>query len=96
MRMSVVRYVLRRSRNIKCQYADCNIQVFDSESRELKIACAYDGLLVHTSEIKNNLGIDTGIVPHISGFPMQKHDDQHKMWAQAYSPQPNRPIPTRQ
>ncbi len=29
------------------------------------------------------MGIDTGIVPNIDGFLMQKHDDQHKMWAHA-------------
>jgi hypothetical protein len=39
--------------------------------------------LVPFSEIRNNLGIDTGIVPKIVGFPMHKHEDQHKMWAHA-------------
>ena len=41
------------------------------------------GLLTHISEIKNMLGIDTGIVPNIVGFNMQKHDDYHKLWARA-------------
>jgi hypothetical protein len=40
-------------------------------------------MLVPISEIKNYLGINTGIVPKIVGFPMQIHDDQHKMWAYA-------------
>ena len=40
--------------------------------------------MTHISEIKSNLGIiDTGIVPKINGFSMQKHDDQHKRWAHA-------------
>jgi hypothetical protein len=29
------------------------------------------------------LGIDTGIVPKIVAFLLQKHDDQHEMWAHA-------------
>jgi hypothetical protein len=29
------------------------------------------------------LGIETGIVPTIAGFNMQKHDDQHKLWLHA-------------
>ena len=37
----------------------------------------------HISEIKKKLGIDTGVVPTIVGFNMQKHDDQHKLWAHA-------------
>ena len=32
---------------------------------------------------QNDLGIAPGIVPKIDGFPMQKHDDQHQMWAHA-------------
>jgi hypothetical protein len=39
--------------------------------------------LTHISEIKNMLGIDTGIVPNIVGFNMQKHDDYHNLWARA-------------
>jgi len=66
---------------IKCQYADCEIQVFDYESREPNRTCVDYGLSVPTSDTKNNLGIDTGIVLKIFGFPMQKYDDQHKMWA---------------
>jgi hypothetical protein len=29
------------------------------------------------------MAVDIGVVPKISGFSMQKHDDQHKMWAHA-------------
>ena len=39
--------------------------------------------MVPIYKIINNLGIDTGILPKIADFPMQKHDDQHKMWAHA-------------
>jgi hypothetical protein len=39
--------------------------------------------LTQISEIKNNLGIDTGIVPKISGYKMQKHEDRHQLWAHA-------------
>ena len=39
--------------------------------------------MTHISDIKTNLGIDIGIVPKIDGFKMQKHDDQHKLWALA-------------
>jgi hypothetical protein len=39
--------------------------------------------LTHISEIKNNLGVGTGIVPKIFGFNMQKRDDQHTIWAHA-------------
>jgi hypothetical protein len=68
---------------VKCQYASKDIKIYDYENREPKTACVDYGLLVPISEIINNLGIDTGIVPKIVGFPMQKHDDQHKMWAHA-------------
>ena len=45
-----------------------------------KTACVdYYGFLTHNSEIKNNLGIDTGIVPTIARFSLQKHDDHHKL-----------------
>jgi hypothetical protein len=37
--------------------------------------------LTHIFEIKNNLGIDNGIVPKIVGFNLQKHDDHYKLWA---------------
>jgi hypothetical protein len=37
--------------------------------------------LTRISEIKNSLGIDTGIAPKISGFKMQMHDYQHILWA---------------
>jgi hypothetical protein len=39
--------------------------------------------LTRISEIKNNLGIDDGIVSKIAGFKMQKHDDQQKLWSHA-------------
>jgi hypothetical protein len=39
--------------------------------------------LTHISEIKNNLSVDTGIVPRIARFEMQKHDDQRQLWAHA-------------
>ena len=41
--------------------------------------------MTHISEIKNNLGIDTGMIQKNYGFNMQKHDDQHKLWAHAFS-----------
>ena len=40
-------------------------------------------LLTHVFEIKNNLGIDTGVVPKIFGYNMQKHEDRHQLWAHA-------------
>jgi len=68
---------------VKCQYAVNDINVFDYENREPKTSCTDYGLLVPISEIKNNLGIYTGIIPKIARFHMQKHDDKHKMWAHA-------------
>ena len=68
---------------VKCQYTNTYINIYDYENRETKTACVDYGLLVPISKIINNLGIDTGIVPKIDGFPMQKHDYQHKMWAHA-------------
>jgi len=53
--------------------------MYDYANPEPKIVCVNYGLLTHISEIKNNLAIDTGIVPKNSGFNMQKHDDQHKL-----------------
>ena len=50
-----------------------------------KIACSDYGLLTRISEIKNNVGINIGIVPNIYGFNKQKHDDKHKLWAHALS-----------
>ena len=67
----------------KCQYASTDIKIYDCKNREPKIPCVDYGMLVPISKIKNNLGFDTGIVPKIVGFPMQKYDDQHKMWAHA-------------
>ncbi len=40
-------------------------------------------MLTHVSEIKNNLGIDTGIVPKIYGYNMQKYEDRHQVWTHA-------------
>jgi hypothetical protein len=68
---------------VKCQYTSKDNKMYDYANREPKTACVDYGLLVPISEIRNNLGIDTGIVSKIAGFPMQKHDDQHKMWAHA-------------
>jgi hypothetical protein len=39
--------------------------------------------LTHVSEIKNNVGIDKGVVPKISGYTMQKHEEWHQLWAHA-------------
>ena len=50
----------------RCQYANTEIWIRDYENRALKTASFYFGLLTHNSEIKNNLGIDTGIVPKFS------------------------------
>ena len=66
---------------VKCQYACNTIRVYDFESREAETTCVDYGLLVPTYEIKNKMGIDTSIVPKISGFPIQTHDDQDKLWA---------------
>jgi hypothetical protein len=68
---------------VTCQYASKDIKIYDYENREPKTSCVDYGLLVPISEIRTNLGIDTGIVPKIAGFPMQKHNDQHRMWAHA-------------
>ncbi len=32
---------------------------------------------------KNNVGIDIGIVPKVSGYNMQNHDDHLKLWTHA-------------
>jgi hypothetical protein len=61
----------------RCHYANREIKIHDSENREPKTACFDYDLLTHISEIKNNLGIDIGIVPKISGYNMQKHEDRH-------------------
>ena len=68
---------------VKCQYAYCEINVFECENREPKTICVDYGMMIPIFEIKKNLGIDTIIVPKIVDFSMQKHDDQHKMWAHA-------------
>ena len=66
-----------------CQYVGQEIIIYDYGNRKPKTACVNYGLLTHISEVKNNLGIDTGIVKKIAGFHMQEHDDQHKLWAHA-------------
>jgi hypothetical protein len=66
-----------------CQYAGREIKTHDYANLEPKTACVNYGLLTHIFEIKHNLGIDAGIVPKIAGFNMQKHNDQHKLWAHA-------------
>jgi len=68
---------------VKCQYANTYNKIYDYENREPKTAFVDYGLLVPIPETRNNLGIDTGIVPKIATFHMQKHDDPHKMWAHA-------------
>ena len=55
--------------------------IHDYESREQKTDCFDYGLLTHISEIKNILGIDTSIVPKISGYNMQQHEERHQLWA---------------
>jgi hypothetical protein len=78
-----------RTRNFRipplvlCQYANTEIRIHDYENREPKTACFDYGLLTYISEIKNNLGIDTGIVPKISGYHIQKHEDRHQLWTHA-------------
>ena len=67
----------------RCQYACREIKVHDYETREPKTACFDYGLLTRVSEIKKNFGIDTGIVPKISGFNMQKFEDWHLLWTHA-------------
>jgi len=57
--------------------------MYDNENREPKTARVNYGLLTHISEIKNTSNIDTGIVAKNAGFSIQKHDDQHKLWAHA-------------
>ena len=47
----------------RCQYISKEIKICDYENREAIIACVDYGLLTHISEIKNNVGIDTDIVP---------------------------------
>ena len=66
-----------------CQHASHEIHIYNYANREPKTVCVVYVLLTHISEIKNNLGIDTSIVPKIDDFNMQKHDYQHKLWARA-------------
>jgi hypothetical protein len=67
----------------RCQYANREIKVHDYENREPKTTCFDYGLLTHVPEIKNNLGIDTCVVPKIFGYNMPKHEDRHQLWAHA-------------
>ncbi len=67
----------------RCHYPSKESKISDYENREPKTACVDYGILTHISEIKNNLGIDTRIVPNIDGLKMQKQGDQHKLWAHA-------------
>jgi hypothetical protein len=57
----------------RCKNSNREIKVHDYENRESKTAFFGYGLLTHDSEIKHNLGIDTCIVPKISGYNMLKH-----------------------
>jgi hypothetical protein len=66
---------------VRCQYANTEIKIHDYENREPKTSCFDYGLLTHISEIKNNLGIDTGIIPKILGHNMQMYEDRHQLWA---------------
>jgi hypothetical protein len=68
---------------VRCQYANREVRVHDYENREPKTSCFDYGLLTHISEIKNNLGIDTGIIPKILGHNMRMHEDRHQLWAHA-------------
>ena len=65
------------------QYSNKEIKVHDYGNQEPKTACIDYDILTHISEIKNNLGIDIGIVPKISSYNMQKHEDRHRLWAHA-------------
>jgi hypothetical protein len=67
----------------RCQYANREVKVHDYENREPKTVCFDYGLLTRVSEIKNNLGIGTYVIPKISGYNMQKHEDRHQLWAHA-------------
>ena len=65
------------------QYVSREIKIRGYANCEPKTSCFDYGLLTHIFEIKNNLDIDTCILPKNVGFIMQKHDDQHKQWAHA-------------
>jgi hypothetical protein len=62
----------------RCQYSNREIEVRDYENREINTACFDYGMLTHVSEIKISLGIDTCIVPKVSGYNMQKHEDRNQ------------------
>ena len=67
----------------RCLYANRKIRSHDNANREPKTACFDYGFLNLISEIKNNLGIDNGIVPKIYGYNMQTHVDIQQLWAHA-------------
>jgi len=64
-----------------CLYVGREMKIHEYANREHKIAYLDYCLLTDISEIKNNLCIDTSVVPKTIGFNMQKHNDQHKLWA---------------
>ena len=66
-----------------CQYASREIKIYDYANREPKTTDVNYGLLTHISEIKNNIGIDIGIVPKNVCFIMKNHDYHYKVCAHA-------------
>jgi hypothetical protein len=78
--MSNRTHIFEPPHTVRCQYDHRKVTIHDYENREpIKTSCVDYCLLTHISEIKHNFGIDAGIVPKISGFTMQKHDDEHKL-----------------
>ena len=67
----------------RCRYSNREIKVRDYENREPEENCFDYGLLTHISEIKNNVGVDTCIVPKMSCYNMQKHEDRYQLWRHA-------------
>ena len=67
----------------RCQHSNRELKVHDYENREPKTDCFDNGLLTRVFEIKKISGIDTGIVPKIYGYNMQKHEDRHQIWTHA-------------
>jgi hypothetical protein len=49
---------------VDCHYCVRHIKVHDYANREPKTTCVDYGLLTHISEIRNNLGIDIGVIPN--------------------------------
>jgi hypothetical protein len=62
-----------------CQYANREILTHDYANREPKTSCFNYGLLTRISEIKNNSGNGTGIVPKMYGYNMQTHKDRYQL-----------------